>query len=64
MFEGAVVVDVFDSRIRDTAVVFEKRRQVAASYVAGLVDRGGQYGATEFTVVDRIVCAAAEERDS
>ena len=56
-----VRIHVFDSRIRDPAVIFEKRRQVAARDVAAFVDGGGQHGAAKFTIPDGVIGATAEE---
>src|SRR5580698_232078 len=64
MLNLVVAVDVFNFRIRNPAVVFEKRRQIAARDVARLIDRRGKHGATMLAVPDGIVGAAAKKRDS
>src|SRR5580700_372955 len=64
MLEGTVVIDVFYLRIGDTAVIFEKRRQVAAGDVARLIDRRRQYSTAKFAEPNRIVGSSAEKRNS
>jgi hypothetical protein len=61
MFNRVVFIDVFDSGVRNAAVVFEKWRKPPASNVATLIDSGGQYRAAELAKPYRIIGAAAEE---
>src|ERR1700722_6472780 len=64
MLDLAVAIDVLNFRIRNPAVVLEKRGQIAARDIAGLIDRRGKHGATMLAIPDRIVGAAAKKRDS
>jgi hypothetical protein len=55
MLKLIIVINIFDSRIRDAAVVLEKRWQAAASNVATLVDRRGENRTAVFTKPNRVV---------
>src|SRR6516162_645906 len=61
MFDRPVLVDVLDLRIRDAAVVFEKRRQTPDRDVAALIDRRCENSATELPVPDWIVSSSAKK---
>src|SRR5690242_12650643 len=64
MTDLSVVNDVFDFRIRNAAVVLEKRWQPPAGDVAALIDGGGQHGPAELTVPNGIIGSATKERNS
>jgi hypothetical protein len=64
MHNVTVPDNIFHLRVGDAAVVLEKRRQVAASDKAALVDCRRQDGAPVFAKPDRIVRTPTEERDA
>src|SRR5580704_15874341 len=64
MFDRIILVDVFNSRIRNAAVIFEKWRQPPACDIAAFIDRCGQNRAAEFAKPNGIIGAATEERDT
>src|ERR1700751_5529559 len=64
MLKSSVVVDVFYFRIGNTAVIFEKGWQATARDIATLVDRCGQYSASEFPKPNRIVGSSTKKRNS
>src|SRR5216684_1996771 len=64
VLDRTVLVDVFNPRIGDTAVVFEERWQSSTSNVAAFIDCSGEDSTPEFTVPNRIIGAATEERDA
>src|SRR5690242_15978127 len=61
MFDHAISTHVLDLRVRDSAVIFEKWRQVPARDVAGFVNRGGQNRATVLAIPNGIVRPSAKE---
>jgi hypothetical protein len=64
MLNFAVPADVFYFRVRDAAVVFEKRRQPSGCYVAALIDGRRQHGAAMLTIPKRIIGTAAKKGDA
>src|SRR5579863_3722211 len=64
MLNRRIYADVLDFRIRNSTVVFKKRRQPSACYEAGLVNSRRQHGTAMLPVPHGIVGAAAEKRDT
>src|SRR5712692_1881990 len=64
VFDRTVIIDVFNSRIGQAAIIFEKRRQLPTSDVAAFIDRSGKYSTSVFTVPNRVIGAAAKEGDT
>src|SRR5579863_1472735 len=60
----AIAVHIFDFRVGNAAVVFEKWRQVTAGDVTTLVNRRGEYRTAMLTVPNRIISATAEKGDA
>src|SRR2546427_9487603 len=61
VFNLAIADDIFNSRIGNAAVIFEKRGQMSTSNVAAFVYRGRQYSAAVLSVPDRIIGTATKE---
>jgi len=60
----AVLINIFNFRVRYPGVIFKKGRKVTTGDIAAFIDRRGQDGATMLAVPDGIVRASAEERDA
>src|SRR5579883_3511498 len=57
------VVHELDARVDDAVLVLEERRQVAHTDAAIFVDRHAEHGPAVLAVPDRVIRAAAEQRD-
>ena len=57
----AVLINIFNFRVRNPGVIFKKRRKVTTGDIAAFIDRRGQDGATMLAVPDRVVGAATEK---
>src|SRR5580700_11718883 len=62
MLNLAIAADILNLRIRNAAVVLEKRRQPPGGDVARFVDRRGQHRAAMLSIPDWIVGPAAKKR--
>src|ERR1700674_5203660 len=64
MLNQVVVGNVFNFRIGDATVVFEKRREPPTSDIAVLVDCGRQYRAAVLPEPHRIIGATSKKRNT
>jgi hypothetical protein len=64
VLNGAVLINIFNFRVRNPGVIFKKGRKVTTGDIAAFIDRRGQDGATMLAVPDGIVGASAKERDA
>jgi hypothetical protein len=64
MFNGAVLIDIFNFRVRNAAVIFKKRRKVPTGDIATFIDSRGQDGPSMFAVPDGVVSASTKKRNA
>src|ERR1700722_18466599 len=64
MLDPAIVIYVFNSRVRQAALILEKGREPSGRNVAALVDSGREHSAAVLAVPDGIIRASAEERNA
>ena len=64
MLNQIVFADILNLRVRDTAVIFEERRQPPARDKATFVDRGREHRTAILSVPDGIIRAASEKGDA